>query len=172
MATFEGRVAIVTGAGRGLGRAYAMLLASRGAHVVVNDSGVSVDGKDPDDTPSRSVADEIRAAGGTAIANCDSVGEVASARAMVDATIDRFGRLDIVVNNAGVLVARPISEMTREVFDLHFATDLGGSFNVTQAAWPHLAQSDAPRIVNTESSAMLGMSGYSAYGPMKTGWSD
>jgi NAD(P)-dependent dehydrogenase (short-subunit alcohol dehydrogenase family) len=161
---FDGRVALITGAGHGLGRAYALDLAQRGAAVVVNDLGAQVDGSG---TGSPQAADavvaEIVARGGQAWANHDSVASEAGAAAMVRAAVDRFGRLDIVVNNAGIELNGPMVEVPlaamRRLFDVHFF----GTVAVCQAAWPHLVASGAGRIVNTTSSGIFGMEQRSAY---------
>ena len=161
MLDFGGRVAIVTGAGRGLGRAHALLLASRGARVVVNDLPSHVPGEDP----ARSVVDEILAAGGVAVANHDSV--VGGAAAIVAQAADAFGGVDVLINNAGVLSGTAFAETPAEdwhaVFDVHFR----GTVEVCRAAWPWLRRSGSGRIVNTASSGMLGNGGLSSYGAAK-----
>jgi NAD(P)-dependent dehydrogenase (short-subunit alcohol dehydrogenase family) len=146
---FDGRAAIVTGAGRGIGRAHALLLASRGAKVVVADYGGAVDGTGSSSGPAEEVAEEIRAAGGDAVACCASVAEEEGAALIVDTAMSSFGRLDIVVNNAGIsdkhLFGDLTSEQFRRMMDVHFF----GTLYVTKAAWPHLVEVGNGRIVNT-----------------------
>jgi NAD(P)-dependent dehydrogenase (short-subunit alcohol dehydrogenase family) len=161
----EGRVVIVTGAAGALGRSYALLLAARGAHVVVNDVGGG------DDGPSAAaVVAEIEAAGGTAIANRLSVADPVGAASIVATAIDAFGRVDAVVNNAGILRDRSFAKMTeqeiRDVLEVH----LLGAFHLTAAAWPHLKEQGFGRIVNTTSPAGLyGNFGQANYAAAKMG---
>ena len=166
---FDGRVAIVTGAGRGLGRAHALLLASRGASVVVDDPGVALDGSGADTGPADDVAAEIRRAGGTAVATTASVATEAGAAEIVQTALDAFGRVDVVVNNAGIIVYKPFHETTQEELDRHLAVHVGGSFNVSRAAWPHLLASGTGRIVMTTSTAFLGKETLAAYAAAKGG---
>jgi hypothetical protein len=167
---FDGRVALVTGGGRGIGRAHALLLAARGAKVVVADYGGSLEGEGSSHLPADEVVAEIRAAGGEAVANHGSVAVEDDAAAMVDAAMDNFGRLDIVVNNAGISDLQlfddiPIDQF-RQMFDVH----LMGTILVTKAAWPHLKAAGYGRVVNTCSEGMLGFHPYvSAYGAAKGG---
>lgn len=158
---FGGRVALVTGAGRGMGRAHAIMLASRGARVVVND----LPGAPGEDSAAEAVAAEIRAAGGAAVADHHSV--VGGGEAMVRTALDAFGQLDIAVCNAGVISSATFAEADpadwRMVFDIHFQ----GTVDVCRAAWPHLARSGTGRIVTTASSGMLGNGGLSSYGAAK-----
>ncbi|MBT8447187.1 MAG: SDR family NAD(P)-dependent oxidoreductase, partial [Gammaproteobacteria bacterium] len=155
---FGGAVAIVTGAGRGLGRAHAVMLASRGCRVVVNDLA-------GDDDPAGEVVAEIVAAGGTATADHHSV--IDEPAGIVDTARQQFGQLDIVVNNAGVLEGSTLAdtdpELWHRVFDIHFR----GTVDVCRAAWPHLVSSGHGRIINTSSSGMLGNSGLTSYGAAK-----
>src|ERR1700736_455199 len=153
--------------GGGIGREHALLLASRGAAVVVNDPGVELDGSTPDGGPARSVAEEIRAAGGRAIANTASVATLEGASDIVAAALDKFVRLDVLVNNAGVQIVRPFTETTPESQQLHLDVHLTGTWRVTQAAWPHLVAAGQGRIVNTTSTAALGLPGWSAYAAAK-----
>lgn len=158
---FDGRVAIVTGAGRGMGRSHAMMLASRGARVVVND----LPGRDGERSPAEDVVDEIRAAGGTAIASMTSV--VDEADRLVQDAVDAFGRIDIVVNNAGVMHSETLAEAPADnwhrVFDIHYR----GTVEVCRHAWPYLVKSGTGRIVSTSSSGMLGNTGLTSYGSAK-----
>jgi NAD(P)-dependent dehydrogenase (short-subunit alcohol dehydrogenase family) len=162
---FDGRVAVVTGGGRGIGRAHALLLASRGAAVVVNDSGVSVAGRPLDENPAEEVVTEIRASGGQALASRASVDDKDGAAAIVADAVREFGRLDIVVNNAGITAPRPFPELAQA--DREIAVHYLGTFFVCQAAWPHLAAAGYGRIVNTTSSTVFGMPGYASYGSAK-----
>ena len=131
---FDNRVAVITGAGRGLGRSYALLLASRGAKVVVNDPGVSMEGDNTEEGPAESVVQEIKAAGGDAIADAGSVTEPDAARAMIEAGVKEFGRIDAVVNNAGILRDCFFHKMTYEDFDAVVKVHLYGAFNTSRAA--------------------------------------
>jgi NAD(P)-dependent dehydrogenase (short-subunit alcohol dehydrogenase family) len=164
---FDGRVAIVTGAGHGLGREYALLLASRGAQVVVNDLGGGVDGTGGDAAPAEAVAAEIRGAGGAAVANDADVASDEGASSIVEAALREFGRVDIVVNNAGILRAAPFAETTSASLRLHLEVHVVGSFNVTRAAWEHMAAQQYGRVVLTTSNVMLGAPGFAAYSAAK-----
>jgi NAD(P)-dependent dehydrogenase (short-subunit alcohol dehydrogenase family) len=166
---FDGRVAVVTGAGRGLGRAYALLLAERGARVVVNDLGGSVDGSGRDEGPASSVAGEIAAAGGEAAADTNDISVEDGARALVHTALERFGRLDVVVNNAGIMQWARFPEVDAETLDAHLAVHVGGSFHTARAAWPHLVQQGYGRIVMTTSTGMLGLPNNTAYATAKGG---
>ena len=130
----EGRVVIITGAGRGIGREHALAFAREGARVVVNDLGGSVDGAGADASPAQQVVDEIRAMGGEAVATTDSVSDYAGAGRTVQAAIDTFGGLDVVVNNAGILRDRMFVNMTEEEFDSVIAVHLRGTFAVSRHA--------------------------------------
>ena len=165
---FDGRVAIVTGAGSGLGRSHALMLAARGAKVVVNDLGGAVDGTGQSKAAADRVVAEIAAAGGEALANYESVTDPAGAARMIAAAIDRFARLDILVNNAGTLRDKTFAKMDladfRAVVDVH----LMGSVNCTAAAWPHMRERNYGRVVMTSSGAGLyGNFGQSNYGAAK-----
>lgn len=162
---FDGRVALVTGAGRGLGRHYALLLAHRGAMVVVNDVGSGPDGAEGSEDAAAAVVAEIVAAGGTAVADRRSVLDGA---AIVQAAVDAFGRLDIVVNNAGISGGGPFAEIPREAWDRMIDTHLGGTVAVTRAAWPYLARSGAGRVVSMSSSASFGAAFTSHYSTAKS----
>jgi NAD(P)-dependent dehydrogenase (short-subunit alcohol dehydrogenase family) len=166
---FDDRVAIVTGAGRGLGRAYALLLAERGATVVVNDLGTSMSGSGADEEPAGAVAAEVAASGGTALADGHDVSSPANAQALVDATLEQFGRLDIVINNAGVISWADFPDTDDDNFGRHLAVHLGGSFLVTRAVWPHLVKQQYGRVVMTTSSGIFGLPNNSSYAAAKAG---
>ena len=167
---FEGRVAVITGAGGGLGRQHALLLASRGAQVVVNDLGGAVDGQGSSSGPAQSVVDEIHKAGGAAVADTNSVSTPDGAEAIVRTALDAFGRIDIVVNNAGILRDKSFANMAPDLWDPVLAVHLTGAVNVTRAAWPHLQAQGYGRIVNTSSAAgIFGNFGQANYGAAKMG---
>ncbi|MGA6206061.1 SDR family NAD(P)-dependent oxidoreductase [Nocardia testacea] len=148
---FDGRVAVVTGAGRGLGRAYALLLAARGARVVVNDVGGGIPGGDSDIGVAGSVAEEIVAAGGQAVANADSVATADGGRSIVDTALDAYGRIDVLVHNAGNVRYAPLTEMTYEDFDSVLDVHLRGAFHVVRAAFPVMRETGYGRVVLTSS---------------------
>jgi NAD(P)-dependent dehydrogenase (short-subunit alcohol dehydrogenase family) len=169
---FDDRVAIVTGAGGqepSLGRSHAILLAARGAKVVVNDLGVGPDGRGILRANAQQVAEEIRATGGEAVADQHSVAEEEGARSVVATALDTWGRLDIVVNNAGVCFMVHFDEIStadiRNIIDVH----LMGTVWMCRAAWPHMRDAGYGRIVNTTSGAMFGIENLSIYGAAKSG---
>jgi NAD(P)-dependent dehydrogenase (short-subunit alcohol dehydrogenase family) len=154
---FDGRVAVVTGAGRGIGRAYALLLARRGARVVVNDLGGSTDGVGADAGPASSVAAEIVDAGGTAIADGGDVATEEGARALVESAVERFGRVDALVNNAGIIRWAGFPRADADNLARHLAVHVAGSFHTTRAAWPHMVEQRYGRIVMTTSAGLFGL---------------
>jgi NAD(P)-dependent dehydrogenase (short-subunit alcohol dehydrogenase family) len=154
---FDGRVAVITGAGRGIGRGYARLLADRGASVVVNDLGGSIEGVGADGGPAAAVVAEISAAGGSALADGHDVATVDGARALVEAAVERFGRVDIVVNNAGIVRWAGFPDADEDNLAQHLAVHVGGSFNTTRAAWPHMVEQGYGRVVMTTSTGMFGL---------------
>jgi NAD(P)-dependent dehydrogenase (short-subunit alcohol dehydrogenase family) len=158
---FDDEVAIVTGAGRGIGASYARLLAERGAKVLVNDLGVGRHGERTAERPANDVVAAITTAGGTAVADDHSV--IDQADAIVERAVDAFGRVDIVINNAGNLGRNAFGSVPLEQLDLVLGTHVRGSFGVTQAAWPHLVASGRGRVVNTSSQASFGAPGSIAY---------
>ncbi|MGE0386666.1 MAG: SDR family NAD(P)-dependent oxidoreductase [Gammaproteobacteria bacterium] len=164
---FDGRVAVITGAGRGIGRAHAMLLASRGAAVVVNDIGAALDGSGASSRPADEVVEEIVRAGGKAVANYDSVSTDGGPEAIVAQAISRFGRLDIVINNAGFEMPTPFGGITLDNIRAHFEVHFFGTAAVTLAAWPHLVASGAGRVVNTTSATVYGLPNRTGYGAAK-----
>jgi len=166
----DGRVAVVTGAGGGLGRSHAILLAARGAKVVVNDLGGSRDGSGAGSEMADTVVAEILAAGGDAVANYDSVATPEGGQAIVQSAIDAFGRIDIVVNNAGILRDVSFQKLDPEALDLVLKVHLYGAFNVTRAAWGHLKEQQYGRIVSTASgSGLYGNFGQTNYAAAKLG---
>jgi NAD(P)-dependent dehydrogenase (short-subunit alcohol dehydrogenase family) len=167
---FDGRVAVVTGAGHGLGRQHALELAARGAKVVVNDLGGDLSGAGASSGPAQQVVDEIVKNGGEAVANPDNVATPEGAQAIVQAALEAFGKIDIVVNNAGILRDKSFKNMTPEEFDAVIAVHLRGSFLVTSAAWSHLRDQGYGRIVNTSSPAgLFGNFGQANYSTAKMG---
>ena len=166
---FDGKVAIVTGGGRGLGRSHATLLAGRGAKVVINDLGSHGFGYGSSaDRASEAVA-EIRAAGGDAVAHFGDVSSEDDTRALIDLALDRYGRIDIVVNNAGINRFIPFAEMTREQFESMLRVHVLGSFLVTRAAWPHFVKQGYGRVVMTSSTGMMGLEHHAHYSAAKGG---
>ena len=167
---YDGRVAVVTGAGNGLGRAHAMLLASRGAKVVVNDLGGAVDGSGSSATAAERVVAEIVEAGGEAVADRNTVSTVEGGQAIIKTALDAFGRVDIVINNAGILRDKSFKNMTPEFLDPVLDVHLKGAFWVTQAAWELMREQKYGRIVNTSSAAgIFGNFGQTNYGAAKMG---
>ncbi len=177
MGIFDGKVAVVTGAGRGIGREEAMLLASEGASVVVNDLGGSADGDGADIGPAQTVVDEIMAAGGTATANTSNIATWDGAEALIGQAVDAFGRLDVVINNAGILRDRLSFNMTEDEFDSVIAVHLKGHFAVARHAAAHwkalnksLGEPVGGAIVNTASeSGLYGNAGQANYAAAKAG---
>ena len=167
---FEGRVAIITGAGGGLGREHALLMASRGAQIVVNDLGGAVDGTGSDAGPAQKVVDEIEALGGAAVADGNSVATQEGAEGMVKTALEAFGRIDIVINNAGILRDKSFANMTPDLWDPVIAVHLTGTYNVTRAAWAQFREQSYGRIVSTSSAAgIFGNFGQTNYGAAKMG---
>jgi NAD(P)-dependent dehydrogenase (short-subunit alcohol dehydrogenase family) len=164
---FDGKAAIVTGGGRGLGRAYARLLAARGCQVLVNDPGVATHGGPEAEGAADDVAREITDAGGTAVADRNSV--IDGADVIAEHAFDEFGRIDIVVNNAGISGGGAFDEMPAADFDRLVDTHYGGAVRVSRAAWPHLKRSGAGRIVNMSSASVFGTPFTSPYVSSKAG---
>ena len=169
MSEFEGKVAVVTGAGGGIGRCHALEFAKRGAKVVVNDLGGRVDGTGAGDAAD-AVVSEIEAAGGTAVANKASVSDREGAASIIQTAVDTFGRIDILVNNAGILRDRTFKNMTLDEWDIVMNVHLNGTAYVTHAAWPLMYEQNYGRIVFTSSgSGIFGNFGQSNYGAAKMG---
>lgn len=168
--SFDGRVAVITGAGGGLGKAYALLLAARGAKVVVNDLGGTFDGSGADTTPAQKVVDEIKAGGGEAVANYDSVSEWESAQNIIKTAIDTYGKIDILINNAGILRDKSFLKMEIEDYRKVISVHLDGTFFCTKAAFPYMREQNYGRIVGTASTAgVYGNFGQANYGAAKMG---
>ncbi len=148
---FDGRVAVITGAGRGLGRAYALLLGSKGAKVVVNDLGASIKGGDADAGPAEEVAAEIRAAGGEAVACTESVATPEGGKAIIQAALDHYGKIDILIHNAGNVRYGSLKEISYEDFNSVLDVHLRGAFHVVRPAFPIMAEAGYGRIVLTSS---------------------
>ena len=177
MGALDGRVAIITGSGRGIGREHALLFAQEGAKVVINDLGGAIDGSGDDRTPAQQVVDEIKAMGGEAVANADNVADFQQARQLVELAITEFGKLDILVNNAGILRDRMVFSMTEGEWDSVIRVHLKGHFNTTHFAAVHWRERSKAagrpvygRIVNTSSEAFLaGSAGQPNYAAAKGG---
>src|SRR5579863_404006 len=174
MALLEGKVAVVTGAGRGIGREEALLLAKQGAKVVVNDLGGHFDGTGQSRSPAEDVVKEIRSAGGEAVANFESVSDFKSAKRIIDCATDNFGKINIVVNNAGILRDRMIFNMSEEDFEAVLAVHLKGTFNLARHACAYWREQHKAgnqlngRLINTSSdSGLLGNAGQANYGTAK-----
>lgn len=167
---FDDQVAVITGAGGGLGRQYALLLASRGARVVVNDIGGSVTGDGSDAVAAGAVTGEIRDLGGEAVADSHSVTSPEGGQAIIDTALNAWGRVDIVINNAGIVRDAPFEDMTADRFEPLLDVHLKGACYVTRPAWKAMCEQGYGRILNTCSAAgILGAAGMSNYGSAKTG---
>jgi NAD(P)-dependent dehydrogenase (short-subunit alcohol dehydrogenase family) len=164
---FEGRVAIVTGAGRGIGRAYARLLAERGASVVVNDLGAAIDGTGADGQLASRVVDDITGAGGSAIADGSDVSMPDGAQTLIAAAVEAFGRVDVLVNNAGIVRWAGFPDADEENLVSHLAVHVGGSFHTTRAAWPYFVERGYGRVVMTTSSGIFGLPDNTSYATAK-----
>jgi NAD(P)-dependent dehydrogenase (short-subunit alcohol dehydrogenase family) len=167
---FDDRVAVITGAGRGLGRAHALLLASRGARLVVDDTGGSLKGEGVDTGPAEDVAREIRARGGDAVSCSASVATPEGARAIVETALERYGRLDVLIHNAGIVRAAPLKEMTQADFDAVLDVHLRGAFQLVRAAFARMCEARYGRIVLTSSiGGIYGNHRQANYGAAKAG---
>ena len=167
---YDGKVAIITGAGGGLGRQHALLLAKRGALVVVNDLGGSIDGSVTDASAAQKVVDEIKAAGGEAVADHNSVATPEGGAAIVKTAVDAYGKVDIVINNAGILRDKSFHNMTPDLMNPVFDVHLKGAFHVTQPAYLIMREQGYGRIISTSSAAgIFGNFGQTNYGAAKMG---
>lgn len=167
---FDDRVAVITGAGRGLGRSYALLLASLGAKVVVNDNGVGLNDDNNDAGPAEEVVQEIKAAGGEAVANTDTVATAEGGKAIIQTAIDNFGRIDILIHNAGNVRGNILKEMSYEEFDSVVDVHLRGGFHVLRPAFPLMCEAGYGRIVMTSSiSGLYGNTRVANYSASKMG---
>jgi len=166
----SGKVALITGAGRGIGRDLALLMAAHGAKIIVNDPGVSESGSGTDDVPANKVVEEIESAGGSAAANLGSVADFKTAQGMVDQAMDAFGSLDIVVNNAGILRDSIFHKMTEDDWDAVIGVHLKGSFNVSRAAATHFREKESGCFIHfTSTSGLIGNFGQANYSAAKLG---
>ncbi|MCL5042279.1 MAG: SDR family oxidoreductase [Gammaproteobacteria bacterium] len=164
---FDDKVVIITGAGGGIGRAHALLFAKHGAKVIVNDLGGSAQGEGANSEAALKVVEEIKAAGGTAIANPENV---INGDRIVECAMDNFGRIDVVVNNAGILRDKSFAKMTDEDWDLIYKVHVEGAYKTTKAAWPHMKDNNFGRIIFTSStSGIYGNFGQANYGMAKLG---
>ena len=169
MIRFDGQVAIVTGAGGGIGRAFALALASRGAEVLVNDYGGDTSGRAGNSAMADTVVAEIAAAGGRAVANATPVGSVDSAKSIVKAAVDAFGRVDILVNNAGIALPGPFDQAHDDDVERLFRINLLGPYALMRAVWPVMRGQAYGRILNISSNASMGIGGSAPYGTAKAG---
>jgi NAD(P)-dependent dehydrogenase (short-subunit alcohol dehydrogenase family) len=166
--SLAGKVAVVTGAGRGLGRAYVELLAERGARVVVNDLGTDVSGFGTDSTIAEQVAELIRSRGGEAIANDSDVSTGEGGNDLIAMTIEHFGRIDLLVNNAGICGSQPFEDASLTDFEHYWRVHVGGSVNTVKAAWPHfVAQRHGKVVLVTSVSGLFGLRGQATYAAAK-----
>src|SRR5262245_35149726 len=167
---FDDRVAVITGGGRGLGRSYALLLAAQGAKVVVNDPGGSLTGDGGDATPADDVVREITAAGGEAVVSTDSVATPAGGKAIIDTALERYGRIDVLIHNAGIVRRASLKEMTYDDFEAVMDVHLRGAFHVVRPAFPVMCAAGYGRIVLTSSiGGLYGNHGVANYAAAKAG---
>jgi NAD(P)-dependent dehydrogenase (short-subunit alcohol dehydrogenase family) len=168
MGILHGRVAVVTGSGRGIGREFALGMAREGASVVINDVGVSLDGQGTEDDPAAQTCKGIEALGARAVPNYDSVSDFEGAKRIIDTAVDEFGKIDILVNNAGIVRDRSLVKMSEEDFDAVVAVHMKGTFNCARHAAPHMKEAGYGRIINVTSQAGLrGNFGQTNYGAAK-----
>jgi len=168
MGILDGRVAVVTGSGRGIGREFALGMAREGASVVINDVGVSLDGQGTEDDPAAQTCKDIEALGAKAVPNYDSVSDFEGAKRMIDTAVNEFGKIDILVNNAGIVRDRSLVKMSEEDFDAVVAVHMKGTFNCARHAAPYMKDAGYGRIINVTSQAGLrGNFGQTNYGAAK-----
>jgi len=168
--SLSGKAVGITGAGRGIGRATALLMAKEGARVLVNDYGVSVDGRDPSSEPASQVAAEINKAGGSAVSNTDTVDTMKGAGNIVQSCIDQFGKIDILVNNAGIIIRKFMVDTLEDDWDRQVSVSLKGTFLCTKFAADHMIRQGYGRIINyTSRGGLMGTPGCAAYGAAKEG---
>ena len=168
MGSLDGRVAVVTGSGRGIGREFALSMAREGASVVINDVGVSLDGQGTEDDPAAQTCKDIEALGARAVPNYDSVSDFEGAKRIVDTAVNEFGKIDILVNNAGIVRDRSLVKMSEEDFDAVVAVHMKGTFNCARHAAPYMKDAGYGRIINVTSQAGLrGNFGQTNYGAAK-----
>ena len=168
MGILDGRVAVVTGSGRGIGREFALSMAREGASVVINDVGVSLDGQGTEDDPAAQTCKDIEALGARAVPNYDSVSDFDGASRIIETAVDEFGKIDILVNNAGIVRDRSLVKMSEEDFDAVVAVHMKGTFNCARHAAPHMKDAGYGRIINVTSQAGLrGNFGQTNYGAAK-----
>jgi len=168
MGILDGRVAVITGSGRGIGREFALSMAREGAHIVVNDVGVSLDGQGTEEDPAAQTVADIKALGVGAIASYESVTDYEAAGRMIQSAVDEFGRIDILVNNAGIVRDRSLVKMSPEDFDAVVKVHMYGTFNTAQHAAGHMKEAGYGRIINVTSQAGLrGNFGQTNYGAAK-----
>ena len=165
---FDGRVAVVTGAGGGLGREYALLLAKRGAKVLVNDLGVSMSGDGTDSKKAQQVADEINESGGIAIANSDSVSTTSGANSIIKQAVDTWGKVDILINNAGIVTGGDIATLSDEDWEFDMSVTAGGSMRMIRAVWKMMLDQNYGRIINVSSGSIFGMGANISYPATKS----
>jgi NAD(P)-dependent dehydrogenase (short-subunit alcohol dehydrogenase family) len=168
MGILDGRVAVVTGSGRGIGREFALSMANEGASVVINDVGVSLDGQGTEDDPAAQTCKDIEALGARAVPNYDSVSDFEGAKRIIDTAVNEFGKIDILVNNAGIVRDRSLVKMSEEDFDAVVAVHMKGTFNCARHAAPYMKDAGYGRIINVTSQAGLrGNFGQTNYGAAK-----
>jgi NAD(P)-dependent dehydrogenase (short-subunit alcohol dehydrogenase family) len=168
MGILDGRVAVVTGSGRGIGREFALSMASEGASVVINDVGVSLDGQGTEDDPAAQTCKDIEALGARAVPNYDSVSDFEGSKRIIDTAVNEFGKIDILVNNAGIVRDRSLVKMSEEDFDAVVAVHMKGTFNCARHAAPYMKDAGYGRIINVTSQAGLrGNFGQTNYGAAK-----
>jgi NAD(P)-dependent dehydrogenase (short-subunit alcohol dehydrogenase family) len=166
--SLDGKAVIVTGAGRGIGRSHALLLASRGAHVVVNDLGTAIDGSGTSQKEANAVVTEIRDSGGIAIANCDDISQPEGALSLIRQSLDAFGKIDTVVCNAGICQEKAFEDCSWQDVERYWQIHVGGHFHVIKAAWPTLKSQGQGRVICTSSGAgYFGQTGLSPYAMAK-----